>query len=294
LKGNSIGFIGLGTMGKPMAKHLLRAGFEVAAFNRSSGPVDELRNEGAIATNSAAEAARGRDFVITMLPDTPDVVSVMGEIKPVLAVGQVVIDMSTISPEVTRRLAKEASEVGAEYLDAPVSGGEKGAIEATLSIMVGGDENAFRRALPVFQSLGRNIVYMGPSGSGQSAKLCNQVICGLNILAVCEGIALGAKSRLDLKKLLEAISGGAAGSWMLSNLAPKMLERDWRPGFKIRLQQKDLKLALEAASELSLPLPGTGLAQQVFRIAEAAGASEEGTQALIKALEIAGGFSLER
>jgi 3-hydroxyisobutyrate dehydrogenase-like beta-hydroxyacid dehydrogenase len=158
--------------------------------------------------------------------------------------------------------------------------------------MVGGDELAFKRAVPVLDALGKNVVYMGPSGSGQATKLCNQVICGLNILAVAEGLSLGAKSGLDPERLLSALSAGAANSWMLSNLAPKMVERDWRPGFKIRLQQKDLRLAVEAASEIDLPLFGTPLMQQILLMAEAMGLGDEGTQSVIKALENAGGFQI--
>jgi len=287
-----VAFIGLGTMGKPMARNLLGAGFELTVYNRSRPAMDELARHGAEPASSPNQAVSRADFVITMLPDSPDVESVVGTVEPDLSSGQTFIDMSTISPAVARKLAEDLAVRGVRFLDAPVTGGEKGAIEGSLSIMVGGDEAVFERALPLFRAMGKNIVHMGPSGSGQAAKLCNQVICGLNILAVCEGLALGAKSGLSLQKLLSAISGGAAGSWMLSNLAPKMLERDWRPGFKIRLQQKDLRLALESAAHLTLPLPGTGLAHQLFRIAEAAGAGEEGTQAAIKALEIVGGFKI--
>lgn len=283
-----IGFIGLGTMGKPMARHLLKAGYDLTVYNRSRPPVDELAAEGAKAAESASGAAASADFIITMLPDSPDVDLVVREIEQVIQTGQTVIDMSTISPSVARTIAARLQESEVSFLDAPVSGGEKGAVEATLSIMVGGEEETYQRALPILQVLGKNIVYMGPSGSGQATKLCNQVICGLNILAVCEGLTLGAKSGLDLEKLLSAISSGAAGSWMLSNLAPKMVQRDWRPGFKINLQQKDLRLALESAAEINLPLLGTSLVQQVLRIAQTAGAGEEGTQAAIKALETIG------
>jgi len=282
--------IGLGTMGKPMARNLLRAGFEVAAFNRSRPAVDELAGEGAAPAGSAAEAAKGAAFVVINVPDSPDVESVVNQVKPSLADGCIVIDNSTISPAAARSIAEELRGMGVYFLDAPVSGGQKGAIEGTLSIMVGGDESAFDRAMPIFQALGRNIVYMGTSGSGQLAKLCNQVLCGLNLLAVSEALSLGAKAGLDMQKLLLAISAGSGASWMLSNLGPKMLSGDFRPGFKVKLQQKDLRLALEAAAEEMLPLPGTALVHQIFRIVEAAGAGEEGTQAIIKAMELMGEF----
>jgi 3-hydroxyisobutyrate dehydrogenase-like beta-hydroxyacid dehydrogenase len=193
--------------------------------------------------------------------------------------------MSTISPLVTRRISGELAKKGIRMLDAPVSGGEKGAREATLSIMVGGPRDAFEECLPIFECLGKKITYMGTTGMGQTAKLCNQVICALNIQAVCEGLMLGATAGLDVRRLLEAVSAGAASSWMLLNLGPKMIERDFKPGFKIRHQQKDLRLALELAAELKLPLPGTALVQQMLRIAEAEGLGEEGTQAAIAAME---------
>ena len=197
----------------------------------------------------------------------------------------VVIDMSTISPTVTREIAEVASIQGVDYLDAPVTGGETGAIAGTLSIMVGGKPEVFAKRLPILQAMGKNIVHMGEVGMGQTAKLCNQVICVLNIQAACEGLMLGAKAGLDLEKLHSVVSAGSAGSWMLSNLAPKMLARDFEPGFKVKLQQKDLRLALSAADELSVPLPGTGLVHSLFNAVEAAGMGEKGTQALITALE---------
>jgi 3-hydroxyisobutyrate dehydrogenase len=177
-------------------------------------------------------------------------------------------------------------------LDAPVSGGDIGAKQGTLSIMVGGPKDAFEKCLPLFEILGKRITHMGGNGMGQATKLCNQVVCGLNIQAVCEGLMLGAKSGLDLKKLLEVVTAGAAGSWMLSNLGPKMLKNDFEPGFKIEHQQKDLRLALSAAADLGLPLPGTALVQQMIRAVEAEGMGEKGTQAAIKAMEKLAGRKL--
>jgi len=283
-----LGFIGLGTMGRPMARNLLKAGYKVTIYGRRKPVVDEMVAEGAAAAGSPCGVARASDIVIIMLPDSPDVREVVTGEDGVLQgarPGMAVVDMSTISPSVAREIFGLAAAKGVDFLDAPVSGGETGAVAGTLSIMVGGEREAYERCLPVFQALGKNITYMGESGAGQMTKLSNQIICALNIQAACEGLMLGAKAGLDMEKLLSVVSSGAAGSWMLSNLAPKMLERDFEPGFKVRLQQKDLRLALAAAEELKLPLPGTALVQQLFRAVEAAGMGEKGTQALILALE---------
>jgi len=275
-------------MGKPMAINLLRAGYPLTVWNRTRSKMDELIAMGANGANSPREVAERSDVVITMVSDSPDVEEVILGPNGVIhgaRPGLIVIDMSTISPKVTRKISEELAKKGVRMLDAPVSGGEKGAKEATLSIMVGGPRDVFEECLPIFEVLGKKITYMGPSGMGQTAKLCNQVICALNIQAVCEGLMLGAKAGLDVRKLLEAVSAGAASSWMLVNLGPKMIERDFKPGFKIRHQQKDLRLALELAAELGLPLPGTALVHQILRIAEAEGLGEEGTQAAIIAME---------
>jgi len=290
-----IGFIGLGVMGKPMAINLLRAGYPLTVWNRTRSKMDELIAMGANGANSPREVAERSDVVITMVSDSPDVEEVILGPNGVIhgaRPGLIVIDMSTISPKVTRKISEELAKKGVRMLDAPVSGGEKGAKEATLSIMVGGPRDVFEECLPIFEVLGKKITYMGPSGMGQTAKLCNQVICALNIQAVCEGLMLGAKAGLDVRKLLEAVSAGAASSWMLVNLGPKMIERDFKPGFKIRHQQKDLRLALELAAELGLPLPGTALVHQILRIAEAEGLGEEGTQAAIVAMERIAGRKL--
>lgn len=291
-----IGFIGLGTMGRPMARNLLKAGFAVTVYGRKKPIVDELVSAGASAAGSPSEVAQSSDAVITMLPDSPDVKQVVTGEDGILSgakPGMIVIDMSTISPSVTREIAEIASKQEVEYLDAPVSGGEPGAVAGTLSIMVGGKPEIFERCLPVFKSLGKNIVHMGGVGMGQATKLCNQVICVVTIQAVCEGLMLGSKAGLDMEKLLSVVSGGAASSWMLSNLGPKMLRRDFEPGFKVKLQQKDLRLALAAADELGLSLPGMSLVHQLFSSVEAAGMGESGTQALITALERLAGHTVE-
>jgi len=291
----NVGFIGLGAMGKPMALNLLKAGYALTVHNRSRAAVDELAREGALAASSSAEVAATSGVVITMVPDSPDVQDVvLGEAgvlegaKP----GTVVIDMSTISPLVAQEIAAKARAVGVSFLDAPVSGGVTGAAAGTLSIMVGGDSAAFERALPVLQALGKTITHMGPSGSGQTTKLCNQVICVVNILGVAEAIALGRKAGLDMDKLMQAVSGGSASSWTLTNVGPKMINRDWTPGFRIDLQQKDLRLVEEFAQSLNMPILGTALVRQLFRVVQAEGRGADGIQAMITALEKLAGLGV--
>ena len=283
-----IGFIGLGVMGRPMARNLMKAGCGLTVHNRSRKAVDELVAEGGLPAGSPADVAAACETVITMLPDSPDVETVILGPEGVLSSARrdsVVVDMSTISPTVAGRIAEECAGRGVFFLDAPVSGGETGAINATLSIMVGGEASALERVRPVLEAMGRTITYMGPSGSGQAAKLCNQVICVLNILAVSEALTLGRKAGLDLDTLHEAVSGGSASSWMLTNLAPRMIQRDWTPGFKIDLQQKDLRLVEEFAQSLNMPIPGVSLLRQLFRAAQASGRGAEGTQAVVTVLE---------
>lgn len=292
-----IGFIGLGIMGKPMAKNLIKAGFPLTVWNRTASKMKELIEMGAKGASSPKEVAEKSNVIITMLTDSPDVEEVIlgpsGVIEGVKR-GSIVIDMSTISPKVARKIASKLAEVGVEMLDAPVTGGEIGAINATLSIMVGGNYETFQKCLPIFQALGKRVTYMGPHGNGQITKLCNQIICVINIQAVCEGLIFAAKAGLDLDKFLEVVTGGAANSWMLSNLGPKMIKGDMEPGFKIATQQKDLRLVFETAAELKVPLPATALVQQMFRTVEAEGLSEKGTQALIKAMEKIAGYKITK
>jgi 3-hydroxyisobutyrate dehydrogenase len=288
MKTEKIGFIGLGVMGKPMALNLLNAGYKLTVWNRTKSKMDELLAAGASGAESPKEVAEKSDVVITMVTDSSDVEEITLGPRGVthgVHEGLILIDMSSISPTVTLKIANELKAKGVEVLDAPVSGGEVGAKQATLSIMVGGSKETFNKCLPILQVLGKKITHMGSNGMGQTTKLCNQVICALNIQAVCEGLMLGARAGLDLKKLLEVVTAGAAGSWMLSNLGPKMIERDMRPGFKIKHQQKDLKLVLSFAAELGLPLPGTALVHQMFRAVEAEGLGEQGTQAAIIVME---------
>jgi 3-hydroxyisobutyrate dehydrogenase len=290
-----IGFIGLGIMGRPMALNLHRAGFEVIAWNRTASRLDEAVAEGLLRGESPADVARQADITITMVRDSPDVEAVVlgpaGVIEGAQA-DSVVIDMSTISPEVTRAVAARLNEKGVHMLDAPVSGGDVGAQQGTLSIMVGGEPDAFERCRPVLEAMGKTITHCGPSGAGQTVKLCNQIVCGLNILAMSEALAFGAKAGVDLRVMHQAISAGAAGSWMLTNLAPKVFDRDFAPGFTVDLQQKDLRLALDSAAEIEAVLPGTALVHQLFRAVQAHGGGPDGTQALARALESLAGTQI--
>ncbi len=283
-----VGFIGLGIMGGPMAMNVLRAGYPLTVWNRTASKAQPLLAEGARWADSPAEVARASDVVITIVSDTPDVEEVIlgpqGVIHGARA-GMVVIDMSTISPHATIRIAQQLAERGVEMLDAPVSGGDIGAREGTLSIMVGGKKDVFDRCLPLLQTMGKRITHVGPNGAGQFTKLVNQIIVVGNTLAMAEGLVFAAKAGLDLEKVLEAVTAGAAGSWMLSHRGPQIIQGDFRPGFTVRLQQKDVRLVLEAAREMSLPLPGTSLIHQLYHAVESRGLGEEGNHALVKALE---------
>ncbi len=287
----SVGFIGLGIMGAPMARNLLRAGHGVVAWNRSPGPLDAAIADGAERGASPADVAARADVVITCVTASDDVEAVVlgtdawpGVIEGVRA-GSVVVDMSTISPAVTQRLAERLGARGVLMLDAPISGGEQGAIAGTLSIMVGGPAEALERARPLFDVMGSRVTHCGPSGAGQTVKLCNQIAVVLNNLAMAEALVFCQRSGVDPGVMLEAISAGAAGSWQISNLGPKVVARDFAPGFKVGLQQKDLRLALEAADELQVPLAGTSLVHQLFAAVERAHGADVGTQALVRALE---------
>ncbi len=285
---SKIGFIGLGTMGKPMALNLLKAGHTVRVYNRTKSRMAPLIAAGAEPTGACSEAATNCDVIISIVSDSADAREVILGPAGALAgarKGAIIVDMSTISPVVAVGIGESCRERGVEFLDAPVTGGETGAINATLSVMVGGNREALETVRPILAAMASKITYMGPVGNGQTAKMCNQVICALNILAVSEGMALAEAAGLDCSVLLKAIQGGAAGSWMLDNLAPKMVEDDWKPGFRIALQQKDVRLALELAANHSLPLFGTATAQQIMRSAEAKGWGDEGTQAVVKAVK---------
>ena len=284
-----VGFIGLGIMGAPMALHLLKTGFSLKVYNRTDRPrVQEVVEAGGQRVATPKAAAEGADVIITMVTDTPDVESViLGEDGVIHSVkkGATVIDMSTISPRVTQEIADALRERGVHMLDAPVSGGDVGAQNGTLSIMVGGDQQVFDDCMPVFEAMGKSINLIGGNGAGQTTKACNQIAVSVANLAMAEALMLAAASDLDVAKVVDAISGGAAGSWQLTNLGPRILQDDFAPGFMVRLQQKDLKLVLAAANDVKLALPGVSLAHQYFNIVERLGGADEGTQALIKAYE---------
>ncbi len=289
-----VGFVGLGIMGAPMAQNLMKAGYKLKVYNRSDRPrVQEVIDAGAQRVSTPGEAATGCDVIITIVTDTPDVTDVIIGDDGVIhtaASGSTVIDMSTISPRVTQEIATQLAERGVRMLDAPVSGGDVGAINGTLSIMVGGKQDAFDHCLPVFEAMGKNVNLIGDHGAGQTTKACNQIaVAGAN-LAMAESLMLAAASGLDVQKVLDAISGGAAGSWQMSNLGPRIVKGDFAPGFMVRLQQKDLKLVLEAANDVKLAVPAVSLAHQYFNIVERLGCAEEGTQALIKAYESQAGI----
>jgi 2-hydroxy-3-oxopropionate reductase len=255
MMGERVGFIGLGIMGKPMAGHLLDAGYPLTVHSRSAGPVDELTSRGATRANNAREVAAASDVVITMLPDTPDVETVLREVLDAVQPGSLVIDMSSIDPEPTRRLAAAFAERDVAMLDAPVSGGEKGAVEGTLSIMVGGEPEAFARAEPILRTMGTKVVHVGPSGAGQVTKACNQLVVAATIEAVAEALLLAERSGVDPAKVREALLGGFAGSKILEIHGQRMLDRTFQPGFRIRLHRKDARIVEGAASATGTPIP---------------------------------------
>jgi len=272
-------------MGAPMARRLLQAGHRLRVYNRSAEKARALASDGAIVAADAAEAARDADAVFIMVSDTPDVGSVAAKIEPALARGQLVIDMSTIAPDAERKIAARLAERGADYLDAPVSGGEAGAIEGTLAIMVGGDEAAFNRAHLLFELLGKRVTHMGPVGAGQTTKLANQIAVAITLEAAAEALLFARQGGLDPAKVIEAIGAGAAGSWQLNNLGPKIVAGDYRPGFFVQLMRKDLRLVAEAAHEQRLALPGLALMTSMFNAASALGHDRDGTQAVADALD---------
>ena len=282
-----VGFIGLGIMGRPMAGHILAAGFPLTIFNRTRARTEELASRGARVAASPAEVAAAADLIVVMVTDSPDVESVVAGPQGVLhglRPGAVVVDMSTVSPALERRRDGLLRGRGGTLVDAPVSGGDVGARNATLAIMAGGEHAAFERALPVLSALGKSITHCGPVGSGQVAKLCNQILVSVTLLGVSEAILFARKNGLDPRTMIEAVSGGAAASWQLANLGPKILAEDFAPGFMIDLVQKDLRLVLEAGATATSPLPGTALVHELFGSAQAHGDGRLGTQALARVL----------
>jgi 2-hydroxy-3-oxopropionate reductase len=291
---SKVGFIGLGIMGTPMAGHLIKGGQEVYLYSRSGVP-EVLVAAGGRACTSGKEVAENTDIIITMVPDTPDVgAALFGEngVASGLSKGKVVVDMSSISPVETKQYAKKINELGCEYLDAPVSGGDVGAKNATLSIMIGGTQAAFDRVKPVFELMGKNITLVGENGDGQTCKVANQIVVALTIGAVAEGLLFAAKAGADPAKVRQALLGGLATSRILDILGERMIKRTFDPGFRIALHQKDLNLALSAARSLGLALPATATAQQLFSACAANGGAAWDHSALVRSLEIMANFEI--
>jgi 2-hydroxy-3-oxopropionate reductase len=283
-----IGFIGLGIMGKPMARNLMEAGYELVVYNRSRGKVDELAQEGAEAAGSPREVAEQSDVVITMLPDSPEVREIVAGEDGVfegIKEGSLLIDMSTISPVATEELAATAGDKGVGMLDAPVSGGETGAIDGALSIMVGGSEEDFERARPIFDVLGQTVVRVGEAGAGQVVKACNQIVVALVIEAVSEALVLGSKAGVDPEKIIEVLSGGLAGSKVMEAKKSFFLEHDFEPGFRVELHHKDLGIALAAGREYGVALPVTAIVSQMLEALKAKGSGDRDHSAILTLLE---------
>jgi len=291
-----LGFIGLGIMGRPMALNLRRAGHALWVHGRRPVTMDVLTEAGAQPCGSAAEVAANAEIIFIMVSDTPDVEHVvMGEnglllrLKP----GQVVVDMSTISPAATRRIAQQLETRGVEMLDAPVSGGEAGAVNATLSIMVGGKEKTFQRVKPLFEAMGKNIVHVGDHGAGQVAKACNQIVVSMTIEGVSEALTFARRNGVDAAKVREALMGGSAGSRILEVHGQRILDNDFKPGFKVKLHQKDLRIVIEDAHKLGIGLPGTALVAQHLNALMGSGDGELDSAAIVKVVERMSGKSVK-
>ena len=284
-----VGFIGLGIMGQAMAANVLKAGFCLTVYNRTTAKTESLRRAGAAVAASPAELAAKSDMIISCVSDSPDVYEVvLDEEKGAIAgvkKGAIVVDCSTVAPEVANRCSKELGKKEVGFLDAPISGGDVGAKAGTLSIMVGGRKKDFERALPVLKTMGKTIVHCGASGAGYIVKLCNQILVSMNLLGTAEAISLAQAAGVETKAMLEAVSGGAAGSWQLSNLGPKMLAGDYKPGFFVDYLLKDLRIAHGVACDLKVASPGMALAESLFRAASSHGFGREGTQALFKIIK---------
>lgn len=284
----TIGFVGLGIMGKPMARNLIKAGYPLVVHNRSRGVMEELSKEGAQTATSPQEVAARSEVVITMLPDSPDVELVYAGEQGIFAgakEGRLLIDMSSISPIVARKLAQQAEKQGCDMLDAPVSGGEAGAVSGALSIMIGGKALAVERAMPIFQVLGKNIVHVGDAGAGQVTKAANQMVVGTTIAIVSEALVLAAKAGVDPAKVRQALLGGFAQSKILEAHGQKMLERNFKPGFRIRLHEKDMKIALGTGAEYGVPLMVTSEVAQMMTAMRSMGNGDLDHSALVTFIE---------
>ena len=280
-----IGFIGLGIMGRPMALNLLKGGHQVSVWARRAESMQPLLEAGALGAASPADVARGQELVISMVADAPDVAEVMRGVASAGASGLVAVDMSTIAPAAARAIHAELAQAGVDFVDAPVSGGEVGAIAGTLSIMAGGSEAAFARAKPAFECMGKNVVHVGASGAGQVTKAANQIVTGMGVLAVAEAMAFASKNGVDRSKVREALLGGFAYSKILENHGQRMLDRNFKPGFKSWMHEKDLNIVMQTAHELGLCLPGSAATAQMFNAMVGSGMGEEDSIAVLKLLE---------
>jgi len=280
-----IAFLGLGIMGRPMALNLLKGGHAVTVWARRAESMAPLLAAGAVAAASPAAAAVGQDLVISMVADAPDVAEVMRAVAQGAEPGLVAVDMSTIAPAAARRIGEELAAAGIDFVDAPVSGGEVGAIAGTLSIMAGGSEAAFARAKPAFECMGKNVVHVGASGAGQVTKAANQIVTGMGVLAVAEAFAFASKNGVEVGKVREALLGGFAYSKILENHGQRMLDRNFKPGFKSWMHEKDLNIVMQTAHELGLCLPGSAATAQMFNAMVGSGLGEEDSIAVLKLLE---------
>ena len=288
-----VGFIGLGIMGRGMVDNLMKAGFDVTVWNRTASRMDTFVERGASAADSPKAVAEACDIIIICVSDTPDVDAVILDDDGVIhgaAAGDLVIDMSTINPVNTVEIAKQLNAKGVAMLDAPISGGSEGAAKGTLSIMIGGSDEDVARANPYFEAMGSTITHVGEQGAGQTVKLSNQILCVVNMLAAGEALLFAQAGGVDLDKMLQAVTGGAAGSWMLANRGPQVIRDDWRPGFTIDLQQKDLRLVLGAADKMGVPVIATALCFNLYRTLQAQGLGGEGNHGIVKALEAMAGI----
>jgi 2-hydroxy-3-oxopropionate reductase len=292
-----IGFIGLGIMGKPMARNLLKAGYSLVVYDVASGPVAELTAAGAEAGESSSDTARRVEMVITMLPDGPDVEKAVlgpGGVLEGARPGSMVVDMSSISPTVSQKVAAACSEKGVEFLDAPVSGGEPKAVDGTLAIMVGGKPEVFEKALPVLQKMGSSVTLTGPAGAGNVTKLANQIMVACNIAAMGEALVLATRAGLDPEVVFNAVKGGLAGSTVLNAKAPMAIARNFKPGFRIRLHQKDLRNALLAAESMKVSLPITSLVQQMLMALMNEGKGDLDHSAIVTFIEGMAGIEVKK
>ena len=281
----TIGFIGTGVMGKSMARHLLEGGYKVVVYTRTKAKAEDLLAAGAAWADTVADLAVQANVVFSIVGFPPDVEEVyLGETGVLSAIkeGSYIVDMTTSRPDLAARIAEAAGAKGVHSLDAPVSGGDVGAREARLSIMVGGEKEAFETVKPLFELMGKNIVYQGKAGSGQHTKMCNQIAIAAGMMGVCEALAYGKKAGLDPETVLQSIESGAAGSWSLSNLAPRIIKDDYEPGFYVKHFIKDMTIAMEAADDMGLDIPGLKLARELYKKLAEQGGEDNGTQALFK------------